>query len=158
MTGQIEPIRGKVARILNDREVALNLGSSHGVKIGMKFNILSTSGHDIRDPDTGESLGSIERTKARVQVTTVQDRLSVARTYQKYKVNVGGKGLSLRMFEPPKWELRYVTLHSEDAREEDIDESDSYVSTGDPIVQVVEVIPTDDHEQVPEGAPQPSSP
>ena len=154
MTGQIEPIRGKVARVLNDREVALNLGSDHGVTAGMKFNILSTSGYDIRDPDSGEPLGSVERTKARIEVTTVKDRLSVARTYHKYRVNVGGKGLPLNMFQPPKWETHYVTLHSEDASFDPIDESDSYVSTGDPVVQIIEVIPTDDQEQLSEEAPQ----
>ena len=30
------PITGKVARILNDRDIALNIGSDQGVSIGMR--------------------------------------------------------------------------------------------------------------------------
>lgn len=159
MTGQIEPIRGKVARVLNDREVAFNIGLDHGVEIGMRFNILSTKGLDIQDPDTGESLGSVDRPKACVKVLMVQDKLSVAGTFETRKVNVGGTGLPLAaIFEPPKWEERYVTLRSDDATLDEINESDSYVSTGDPVVQVIEAVLVGDQERVSEGAPQPSSP
>ena len=32
-----DPIRGKVAKVLNSREVAINLGSEQGVRPGMYF-------------------------------------------------------------------------------------------------------------------------
>ena len=44
MTSQVEPIRGKVARVLSVREVALNKGSADGVKIGMVFKIIRSPG------------------------------------------------------------------------------------------------------------------
>lgn len=34
-------LKGKVARILNSREVALNIGADAGVEVGMRFDILS---------------------------------------------------------------------------------------------------------------------
>ena len=145
LSAKIEPIRGKVARILNSREVAINRGSSHGVEVDMVFNILSPSGSDIKDPDTGEILGSYERTKVRVKVKQVQERISIASTYMKYRTNVGGAGaLGLpsgglsRLFEPPNWVTNYETLRTEEAMLDELSEEESYVKIGDPIVQVTE--------------------
>lgn len=93
----IEPICGKVARILNSRELALTIGSQGGVKIGMYFDVLDPVGHDITDPDTGKILGSIERSKVRVKIAKVQDFLSVASTYKSSTTNVGGGWSRLRI-------------------------------------------------------------
>ena len=138
------PIRGKVARILNSRELAINVGSADGVVVGMYFDVLDTKGEDIRAPDSGEVLGSIERPKVRVRVVKVQDSLSVASTYKARKINVGGQGLSLGagstfsdLFMPPKYVTKYETLKTDEKTWEDLDEQQSYVKTGDPVVQVV---------------------
>ena len=32
-----DPIRGRVAKILNSRELAINIGAAHGVCVGMYF-------------------------------------------------------------------------------------------------------------------------
>ena len=53
------PLRGKVARILDSRNLVINIGSEKGVKIGMYFDIMDIKGDDIRDPDTNQVLGSI---------------------------------------------------------------------------------------------------
>ena len=130
------PIRGKVARVLNSREVALNKGSNDGVAVGMIFKILSPTGSAIKDPDTGEVLGSVELTKTRVKVTEVQDRVCVASTYHTYRINLGGSGSGLAgLFEPPKWETRIETLKTDEATLEELDEKDAYVKTGDPVAQ-----------------------
>jgi hypothetical protein len=65
-------INGKVARILSDREVVLNVGRKDGVSEGMRFVIYST-GDPIIDPDSGRSLGDIETVKGRVTVTHVME-------------------------------------------------------------------------------------
>lgn len=147
MTNQPEPIRGKVARVLNAREVALNRGSNDGVEVGMIFNILSSTGSEIRDPDTGELLGSVELPKTTVKVTMVQNRVSVASTFRTRKVNVGGSGLGIAgiagIFEPPKWETRTETLKTDEATREELDESETYVKSGDSVVQFIEVVPLD---------------
>lgn len=138
-------IRGKVARILDARQLVINVGSADGVVVGMYFDVLDPKGEDIKDPDTGEVLGSIERPKVRVQVIKTLERLSVASTFRKREVNVGGKGIipsqSLAdMFLPPKLVTKYETLKTTEKTWEDLDESESFVKTGDPVVQVLEEI------------------
>lgn len=134
-------IRGKVARILNSRELVLNVGSKQGVLVGMYFDVLDANGEDIRDPDTGEVLGSIDRPKVRVQVTAVQEALCMASTFKKTRVNIGGRGPSIvglsDLFQPPKFVEQYETLKTTEKTWENLSESDSYVKTGDPVVQFV---------------------
>ena len=140
MTTQVEPIRGKVARILNSREVALNIGGEDGVTPGMFFDILVPGVDNITDPDTGEILGSLDIAKTRVKVVRIQDRLSVATTYRKQQVNMGGRGFLARgMFEAPRWVTKYETLKTNESmayRSHELSEEESYVSVGDPVVQV----------------------
>ena len=140
-----EPIRGKVARILDARELVINVGSRDGVIVGMYFDVLDPKGEDIKDPDTGEILGSLERPKVRVQIVKVQERLSVASTYRKSVVNIGGQGAALgdlrggisALFMPPKYVTKYETLKTTEKTWEDLDEKESYVKIGDPVVQVI---------------------
>ena len=139
------PLRGKVARILDTRNLVINLGAMHGVSIGMYFDVLDPKGEDIRDPDTHEILGSLERPKVRVQIVKTEERLSVASTFKKKTVNVGGQGGFAvgglaEMFMPPKHITKYETLKTTEKTWEDLEESESYVKTGDPVVQVLEEI------------------
>ena len=133
-------IEGQVAQILNARELVINRGSNQGVRIGMKFAVIEPKALNIVDPETGQELGSVPRPKVQVQVITVQDNLSVARTYRSKRVNVGGFGLAgvglPRMFEPPKYEKRYETFKSDPSTWEDLDEEHSYVKVGDPVEQI----------------------
>ena len=144
MATQTELIRGKVAKILNSRELALNIGKQQGVESGMLFDILSDAGLDIKDPDTDEELGSVDLPKTRVKITRVYDTLSVASTYRTKRVRVGGGvgpvGIG-SLFEPPVWETHHETLKASGSFErsgEDLGESQSYVSRGDRVVQVVD--------------------
>ena len=143
-----EPIRGKVARVLNEREIAINIGTAHGVGVGMHFDVMD-AGEDINDPDTGEVLGSIERPKVRVQVTYVNGRLSVATTYRTKGITIGDLeklrnyrkiGPFARSLMPPEWVARYETGdYTEILGPPDIlSEKNSYVKVGDPVVQVPE--------------------
>lgn len=72
-------IMGKVARILGDEEVVLNVGSEDGVEEDMEFVIFSESDH-IWDPETRDDLGAIETVKGRVEVYHVMEKMSRART------------------------------------------------------------------------------
>jgi hypothetical protein len=141
-------IKGKVARVLNSRELVINRGSEHGVERGMTFEVLDASGSEIRDPDTDEIIGSVYRPKVRVRVLTVEPRLSVARTYRTRQKNVGGTGgLGLggllissgfggSSSAPPKWVEVPETFKSEEAAWENLEENKSFVKTGDPVRQV----------------------
>ena len=132
-------IHGKVARILNSREVALNIGSESGVELNMYFDIMDRDVTDVLDPDTGAVLGSVQLTKVRVKVIRLEEKISIASTFRKKRINVGGRGLVggafAEMLRPPSWITKYETLKIDDRTREEIDEMESYVKVGDPVVQ-----------------------
>jgi len=72
-------LEGKIAKILGNNEVVINRGRAQGVRQGMLFEIFAPEGEEVWDPDTGETLGTVEDVKARAEVTEVKDRLAVAR-------------------------------------------------------------------------------
>lgn len=74
-----QTLEGRIAKILSDTCVVVNLGSMHGVLPGVVFSILA-EGDEVTDPDTGESLGRWEVAKGRVVATHVQERLSTCET------------------------------------------------------------------------------
>jgi len=75
-----EPIEGKVAKILDDQTLILNVGRTHGVAQGMVFCVYAPV-EDVTDPETGESLGTWEAVKGYVQATHPQEKLTVCRAY-----------------------------------------------------------------------------
>jgi len=76
-----EPIQGKVAAVLTEYEVALNIGSDDKVAEGMKFEVLSGP-VPICDPDSGDEIGKVSLTAGRVKVYEVHPKYSLARTYE----------------------------------------------------------------------------
>ena len=74
-----DSISGKVAAVIDDTTLVLNLGRESGVQEGMLFAIVSDH-HDVADPDSGESLGKWEFVKARVLVTHVQEKMCTVRS------------------------------------------------------------------------------
>ena len=71
-------VEGKVAKILGG-EIVINRGRREGVRQGMLFEVFAPEGEEVWDPDTGETLGTVEDVKAQAEVTEVKDRLAVAR-------------------------------------------------------------------------------
>jgi hypothetical protein len=137
----IEPIRATVAEILNKRELVITAGSEDGVTPGMKFAVLNRKGVDVKDPDTGAVLGSVDIPKVLLEAVRIQSHLAVARTYRKETKNVGGAGpdlSSLALFRPPQLvEITETLQLSEKPYEEELAEEESYVKRGDPVVQVL---------------------
>ncbi|OHB95759.1 MAG: hypothetical protein A3I59_07065 [Planctomycetes bacterium RIFCSPLOWO2_02_FULL_50_16] len=84
------PIEGKIARILDEYNVVINVGRSQGVGEGMPFVIFTAGEDEVRDPDTGAGLGKLERVKGYVSASHVQDRLSIC-TVQ-HLAKGGGEG------------------------------------------------------------------
>jgi len=140
MVSEKELIRGKVARIINTRELVLNIGSDDGVLEEMLFEVLDPKGEDIYDPDTGELLGSIDKPKIRVKATHVQNRLTLAKTYMKNRVNIGGTGSDMSIIRtalmPPRWIEEYETFKTDEKTLIHFDEKESLVKTGDPVKEI----------------------
>ena len=133
-------IRGRVAAVLNAREVAFNVGASSDVEVGMRFLVLDKAGLVLRNPDNQDELGTIDVPKIQMEVIRVEDHYAVARTLSK-RENVGGQGFGsdmMRLYGPSKWVTRHETLKKSDANYEPLDESNAIVGVGDTVVQVIE--------------------
>lgn len=123
--------RGKVAAILNKRELVINLGVEDGVQEGMRFVILNSKGVDIRDPDSGRVLGSVEVPKTMVKVVRVEsEHLAVARTF---RVVPGTPGLGSVLAGMSGRPARTETLAIEPGTElrSELPDEESLVKVGD---------------------------
>ena len=79
----------KVAKVIDDFTVVLNIGSKNGVSPNQDY-VLYRIGDEVKDPDTGESLGILENVIGRGVITHVQENLS---TLQSSKLTITGKKL-----------------------------------------------------------------
>jgi hypothetical protein len=137
------PIQGRVAKILSSRELVINRGTADGVRIGMVFDVLDPEAENIRDPETDEILGSVYRPKLPLKVSATEEHLAVARTFRSTRVNVGGiggfgaSGAVSKLFQPPEFVEHHETFKADDAAWEHIDESQSFVKIGDPVVELI---------------------
>jgi hypothetical protein len=129
-------IEGKVARIINTRELAINVGAGDGVKTGMIFAVLAAEPLEIKDPDSGTKLGEIDREKVRVRVSEVHESFSICRTYGSR--TVGSGLLASALFEGAFGQREVpITLKAEDsALPPPLSEADSYVKAKDRVRQV----------------------
>ncbi|MCP4265870.1 MAG: hypothetical protein GY777_09895 [Candidatus Brocadiaceae bacterium] len=72
----MEKIEGKVAKILDEYSIVINVGRNSGVVDGMVFAVFIQSDEEIKDPDSSEVLGKLENIKEHVFVSHVQNRFS----------------------------------------------------------------------------------
>ena len=127
-------VEGKVAKIINRRQLVINRGTDHGVEPGMKFVVVDDF-EEILDPDTQESLGTIRREKIRVRVVEVQKSLAIASTYETY-VNPG-LGSYVRAFEEPTKQVRKLKI-PQDYSTTPFEEVEGFVNIGDKVEQIHE--------------------
>jgi hypothetical protein len=109
--------------------------------MGMRFEVLAPQAEAIRDPVTHEVLGSVDRPKVEVRIVQVEPKLAVARTFRTRRRNIGGMAINpviSKLFEAPQYVTQYDTLRTSEQTWEDLDESESFVKTGDPVRQVMQ--------------------
>ena len=70
-------IVGKVAQIVDENLIVLNVGVQHGVLPGMRM-VVFEEGDEVHDPATQKSLGRVELVKGVVEVIHVQEHMSQA--------------------------------------------------------------------------------
>lgn len=68
-----------VVKLVTDYELLVNMGKNDGAEAGLILKVLDTRTQNVRDPKTGEDLGSVDREKARVAIETVGDNISLCR-------------------------------------------------------------------------------
>lgn len=130
-----EPLEGKVATIINVREIGINIGGNDGVQEGTVFAVLAQTPLRVEDPDSGELLGQIDRHKVRVKATEVFDRFTICRTYETYETPGLFPALPSGLQFLPTRHVR--TLRIEDSQLPlPLPEEESYVKVGDRVRQV----------------------
>src|SRR3712207_4400172 len=82
-------VEGKEAKILGNNEIVENAGSSEGVRADIVFKVFAPAGVEVWDPDTHETLGTVEDVKATAEVPEVKERLAVARIQLTQETPVG---------------------------------------------------------------------
>lgn len=73
-------IGAKVAAVISDAEVAVNVGSLQGVQVDDVVVVMKTI--EVTDPDTSMALGAVTRPKLRLRVIQVQPEMSVAKSIE----------------------------------------------------------------------------
>jgi TolB-like protein len=73
----LDPLTGYVVKV-EGRRVAINLGRDSGVKAGQEFLVVDEA-EPVRDPATGETLSVDRRTRARLAIVSVEEKLAWAR-------------------------------------------------------------------------------
>jgi curli biogenesis system outer membrane secretion channel CsgG len=72
-----------------DNEITINRGEGGGVAVGDVFNVFAL-GQELKDPDTGESLGRQEARVGRVKITEVDPKFSKAAILEDTGIDKGG--------------------------------------------------------------------
>ena len=130
-------LQGKVAAVLNERELAINIGTSKGVQVGMRFRVLAENPSEVVDPETAEILGYVDREKVRVQVVEVHERYAICRTYKTRTVK--GSALADLFTTPaftPSREVVETLKAADSAYLPPLPENESYVKKGDRVEQL----------------------
>jgi hypothetical protein len=129
-------VEGRVAAILNARELVVNIGAAAGVKPGMKFAVLADTPLEIRDPVNNSVLDTVDREKVRVEAAEVRGNITICRTYRLK----GGNP-----FRPSSGVFQFFsdaipeTLRISDASTPPpLSEEESYVKTNDRVVSIPE--------------------
>ena len=127
-------IEGKVAKILNTRELVINRGSEDGVTNGMKFEVVDDF-DEILDPDTLENLGTIKRVKIRVKADEVHPRFSITRTYETYQVS---EPSAISVAQSVHFSRTVTKVKTISNSETAYEEGRSYIRVGDKVVQILD--------------------
>ncbi len=128
-------LQGKVAKILNEREVVINIGKMHGVQKGMKFAILAPTPEEICDPETGELLDVVDRPKVTVQATEVREKITICSTYKTRTIGGGFYSPLSGLFDPPRRIPETLSV-KDSSLPAPLSPEDSYVKAGDRVKQV----------------------
>lgn len=66
----------KVIKIIDNYDLVINIGADEGAKVGDTYEIY-TPGHEVFDPDTKDSLGTLDLIKASIKVKNVFPKMSI---------------------------------------------------------------------------------
>lgn len=67
----------KVVTVINNTRIAINRGSEQKIRLNQRVLVYRLSNEEIKDPDTGESLGYLEIYKGTGKVISIQEKMSI---------------------------------------------------------------------------------
>ena len=132
-------IKGKVAAVLNERDLVINKGSDDSVLEGMLFQVTQPD-FRITDPDSGAELGVIARDKIKVRVVEVHPQFSVAKTYETYSAPALSVSKRSSVIFPSRTatRVRKIIMEPDGRKTDTIGVEGSTIRIGDPVVQIAE--------------------
>lgn len=101
----------RIAKIIDETTFIITGGISDGVKEGDKFQIIGHKGEEIKDPETGEVLGTLDSIKGVIVATTLYSKMSVARS-ETFRVG-GSIKAALSEISTPTYNLNDLLGHTE---------------------------------------------
>jgi hypothetical protein len=78
----------KVAKVIDPYKLVINRGKIHGIRESQRMLVYYIDDEDIKDPDTGKSLGFLELVKGTGRIIFVEEEYSILesdRVHGKYK-------------------------------------------------------------------------
>lgn len=130
-------LQGKVAQILNERELVINIGAADGVQRDMKFSVLAAEPLEIMDPDTGDVIDRIEQEKVRVEVARLRDKTAICRTYRVTRTpGIRRSDLSFNLGLAFSEEIPETLRADQKSLPKPLSPEESYVKIGDVVVQM----------------------
>lgn len=67
----------RVAHVINPSQLVMNRGSLHDVKLSQRMLIYRKGHQEIKEPQSGESLGYLDPVKGTGQVIHVQEKICI---------------------------------------------------------------------------------
>lgn len=123
----------KVIKILSEYEIIINYGLYDGAKVGQDVRIY-TKGEEILDPDTKESLGTLDLIKEELEIYRAYEGFSICR-----KVTIKNSNpmspLASNFFSTTK-EYKQINISNKDISSKDLPEN-SPVKIGD-LVKIID--------------------
>lgn len=78
----------KVVKIIDDHHLVVNAGATHDIKKGQRLVVYSP-GDEVFDPDTKESLGTLDTVKCYLEVSDVFEKMCICINAEKTMENAG---------------------------------------------------------------------
>jgi len=72
----------KVAKIIDDSKLVINRGKADGIREAQRVLVYCVDNEEIKDPDTGKSLGFLELVKGTGKIVSVQENFATIQSDQ----------------------------------------------------------------------------
>lgn len=91
----------KIVKIIDSQKLVINAGLSDGISRGQKL-IVFDPGEEVIDPETGESLGTLDTIKCYLNVSDVFDKMAICVNAATMSDNLNFAGILLNGMNEPK--------------------------------------------------------